>query len=145
MPHEVEQRSLNRGDSVYRGPQIEGLLAAPGGVAMGEAMTDAGKDLLIGADGLTDDFPTGLFQDLANSFSSGNLAGAGVACIVRYEYDIAGEKGCVGSAEVEQHAVAAGDRDNPHSGDARTGVLLLDFHLRQYRRRTGFRAAGGAA
>lgn len=48
-----------------------------------------------------------------------------MAGAVLEQYQIAGEVGGMGTAEVQQHAIATGDRDDLHGGDAGCGVVHL--------------------
>jgi hypothetical protein len=57
-----------------------------------------------------------VFEGAADRFAAGYFADADVAGTVRYDRDGAGEERAVGAAEVEQHAVVAGDRDNLNPG-----------------------------
>ncbi len=63
--------------------------------------------------------PLASSRNAANLLAARHFAGSDMAGIVCEENDIAGEERAVRAAEVQEHAVAAGDGDNPHAGYAR--------------------------
>ncbi len=73
----------------------------------------------------------GVFQGLANALAARHFTDAGVAGVVLEDHDVAGEKRAVGAAQVEQHAVVAGHRNNLHAGDDRgfCGFLWVRYRL----------------
>ena len=99
------------------GAQVEGLVATAAHVTVCEACAHRIQDRLQVADGLALDQHTRIFQRLADLLAAGHLAEAGVAGVVGDEDDVAGEERRVGTGQVQQHAVPAGDRDHTHAGD----------------------------
>lgn len=73
LPQQIEQRRLDRGDGVDGGPQIEGLGAAPTGVAIGEAVTDLAQDALVVTDLRSDDQGLGIPQRPRDLLPAGDL------------------------------------------------------------------------
>ena len=114
LAQQVEQGRFDRGDSVDRGAQVEGLLAAAAGVAVGEAGAHLVEDGLQVADGAALDQRTRILQRLADLLAAGHLAQAGVARVVGDDDDVASEKGRMRAREVQQHAVPPRDGDDTH-------------------------------
>jgi hypothetical protein len=107
--------------------EIKRLLAAAAGIAVGECLAHRGEDVVGGADGLADDERTGVFQGLSDLLAARHLADSGVAGIIRENNDVAGEERRVCAAQIEEHAVAAGDGNHFHRGDdRRTGKAGTD-------------------
>ena len=73
-----------------------------------------------------------IFQRLADAFAAGNFADAGVAGIVLQHHDVAREERPVRAAQVEQHAVMAGDRHDPHRGDDRRAGSGMGYGHRSF-------------
>ena len=119
LAEQIEQRRFDRGHRVDRDAEIEGLLAAATGIAIGEFAAHRRQDVVAGADGLADDEFAGVLQRLADLFAARHLADTGMAGIVGQDHQIAGEERRMRAAQIEQHAVAAGDRDHLHGGDHR--------------------------
>jgi len=80
------------------------------------------QHLLVGTDGLADHQRPRIFQRLADFFTAGHFTDAGAPGVVGQNQDVAGEKRAVGAAEVQQHAVAAGDGNHTQVGDQRGGM-----------------------
>ena len=68
---------------------------------------------LVCADRLADDEFGGVFQRLANRLAPGHLTHARASVVGGQDQQVAREERAVGSAQVQQHAVAAGDRNHP--------------------------------
>jgi hypothetical protein len=125
---------------MHRGAEVEGLVAATGGVPFAEAPVYRLHYLAIRSNRLAEDGWPGFFQHLAYFFAAWNLAGAGTASVIGEQEQIAGEEGRMRATQVEQHAVIAGNRDDPHAGHTRSGLqglqekFLLAWHQREYRR-----------
>ena len=119
LAEQVEQRALDRGDRMHRGAQIEGLQATPGRHRGRQSAAEwsaesRGKKRPRGPQP-----PSRPLREPAVSCRRRNLARAGVAGIVGKHNDVAGEEWRVGAAQVQQHAVVAGNRDYPHAGYTR--------------------------
>jgi hypothetical protein len=119
LPQQVQQRRLDRRDGVDRRAQVEGLQAAAAGVAVGELALHLGEDALLRAERLPDHERARVLQRLADLFAAGNLADARATGTVGQDQEIAREERAVRAAEVEQHAVASGDRDDAQLADDR--------------------------
>src|SRR3989304_2080690 len=110
-----------------RRAQVEGLESAPTGIPVGERASHGIENVVIGPDRTAHDQPPGIFQRPTDPLAAGNLADSRVARAVFQDDDVSREKRAVRPAEVEPHAVPAGDRDDLHSGNDRcSGGNLLD-------------------
>ncbi len=78
---------------------------------------DESKQLAVARDLLALQQFRGLADGPGNLLAAGNLAEPGVAVAVGDDDDVAREEGPVGAAEIEQHAVVAGNGDDLDSGD----------------------------
>ena len=155
LPQQIEQRGFDRGDGMDGDAHIEGLKATPGRVAIAKALLHGLQNLAVSTDGAADDRGARIFENLADPGAARNLAGAGMPGIVGQQHDIAGEVRRVGAAQVQQHAVAAGNRNHTHAGYTRRGrnSLWLDttevFQIRpaspivKYCRRSGHGPCSG--
>src|SRR5450631_4537619 len=103
---------------------IEGLQATPGRVSITKAGSYGLQNLEVRSDGAADNLTGGIFEDLADPGAARNLAGAGMPGVVGQQHYIAGEVGRVGPAQVQQHAVAAGNRNHTHAGYTRRGTRM---------------------
>ena len=95
-------------------PQVEGLRAAAAGVAVGERAAHVVEHGVVVADAAADDDRAGVLEGAADRLAAGHLADAGVAVGVGEDDQVSGEERAVRAAEVQQHAVVAGDRDHRH-------------------------------
>jgi hypothetical protein len=75
------------------------------------------------ADRLADDQRRGILQRLADLLAARHFADAGAAGAVGEDQQVAREERAVRAAQVEQHAVAAGDGDRLQRGDDGGGAL----------------------
>ena len=88
---------------------------------------------MVRGDGGTDDCQRGLFKDLADLGSPWHFTGARMPGIVGQHHDITGKEGSMGAAQVQQHAVAAGNRNHPHAGySRRRGEFPVVVHHPEY-------------
>jgi hypothetical protein len=101
-----------------RDAKVKGLVAAAAAVAVGKPCAQGVQDLVPGADRLAFDQLTRVFQGVADFLAAGDFAHAGAAGAVGQYQQVAGEERGVGAAQVEQHAVLAGNRNHLHAGDA---------------------------
>src|SRR3990167_773813 len=99
--------------------QVEGLQAAPARVAVGEGLAHLVEQAVEAADGLAHQQGAGIFQGLADGFATGNLADADAPGIVLENENIAGKEWAVGTTQIEQHAVVAGNRNHLQLSDNR--------------------------
>ena len=129
LAQQVKQRGLHGGDGVDGDTQVEGLQAAARAVSGRKGAAHLVEDALVLADRLADHQAAGILQGLADALAAGHFAHAGVAAAVLEDHDIAREVGAVGAAEVQQHAVVAGDGDDLEVGDYRGihGAFLAEF------------------
>ena len=116
LPEQIEQRGFDRGERVNHDAQVKGLKAAAAAVAVGKGLPYHVEHRVIGADRLADDQRPRVVQRLTNALAARHLAGAGAAGAVFQDDDVAREERTVRAAEIEQHAVFAGDRDDQHFG-----------------------------
>ncbi len=134
LAEQVEQRGLDRGDHVvqaqvdlvrlaqhgglgFGGHLVSGRLRGAGGIA-GNGIPQTVECAVVEADRLVDDQRPAALQRLADAFATRYFADAGVTGIVGKQHQVAGEVGGVCAAEVEQHAVVAGHRNDLHALDA---------------------------
>src|SRR5262249_45042820 len=130
LAQQIEQRRFHRGHRVDHHAQVESLLAAAAGIAVGELFTDRGEDIVTGPDGGSDDEWTRILQRAANFVASRHLANADVTRIVRKDNEVARKERPLRPGEVEKHAVAARDRNDVHArDDGRTGKTAADRFL----------------
>src|ERR1700722_14826323 len=111
---------------------IERLRSAAAGVAIRKALANGCENLVVPGDFLSQDRGTGLFKHLTDPFAAGNFAGAGMPSIIREDHQVSGEEGRVRSTQVQQHTVAARNRNHSHAGYAWGGPNVL--HERKYLR-----------
>ncbi len=84
----------------------------------GEHRAQAVEHPVVSAYRLADDQRAATLQCLTDTLATGYLTDTGVAGIVGEQHQVASEVGGVCAAEVEQHAVVAGHRDDLHALDA---------------------------
>src|SRR5262249_46611900 len=77
------------------------------------------------ADRPSDHQATRILDGLADLFATRNLTNAGVTGAVGEDREVAREERAMRSAQVEQHAVAPGNGDDPEVGDLRGGHGIL--------------------
>ena len=92
LAEQIEQRRFHRGHRMDHDAQIEGLLAAAAGVAVGERCAHRRQDVVAGADGLADDERARVLQRLPDLLAARHLADAGMAGIVGEDHEVAGEE-----------------------------------------------------
>ena len=101
--------------------QVKSLVAATAAVAFGKGGAQAVENVVYVAQRLAFDEWAGVFQGVADFFTTRHFTHAGAARTVGQDKQVAGEKRAVRTAQVEQHAVMAGDRNDLHTGDAGRG------------------------
>ena len=116
LAQQIQQRRFNPGHHVNGSAQIEGLQAAAAGIAVGKLVTHGAQHIFVLAQRFTHHQRRGVFQGLADLFAAGDFANARVPGVIFDDNDITGEVRRVRAAQVHQHAVMPGDRDNLHSG-----------------------------
>ena len=121
LTQQVEQGRFDRRHRVDRRTQVERLQTAPARIAVGEGLPDARHQLGPAVDRLADEQFGGVEDGLADLLAARHLAQAGPAGAVPDEDDVAGEERAMRAAEVEQHAVVAGDRHDAEGLDRRDG------------------------
>ena len=117
LAEQIEQCTFDRRDGVNRRAQIEGLNSAPASIAVAETFTDGIENRVVAAKVLADDKGFCLFERLTDFFTAGNFADSGLAGGVFQDDNIAREERPVRAAQIEQHAVVSGNRDDEHFGD----------------------------
>jgi hypothetical protein len=100
-----------------RGPLVVRLEAPARGVPVAEAGRHRCQDVVRDTDGLPQHQGTRVLQGLTDALAARDLAHSLAASVVRQDHDVAREEGRVRTAEVEQHAVVPGDRDDAHLRD----------------------------
>ena len=118
---QVEQGRFSGSDRMDGDAQVKRLLAAPATVALGKLRAHGVEDGVVAANRLAHDECARVFQRLADLFAAGHFTHTRVACAVGQHQDVAGEERAMGTAQVHQHVVVAGDRDHPQGGDAGGG------------------------
>lgn len=122
LTEQVEQRRFDRGDRVHGDPKIEGLRSPAAGIASGEGRPDGTQRGVVAADRRSDHQLTRVLQGTTDGFAAGYLAHTDAAVGIGEHHQVPGEVRGVGAAEIEQHAVASGNRINGHLGDDGSGV-----------------------
>ena len=95
------------------------MIAASSGVAIRKFLAYRVEHGIVRADRLTDDKRFRVFECLADFLATGNFPYAGMAGIIFQDDHIPRKKWPMCSAEIQQHAVMAGDGDDEHFGDDR--------------------------
>ncbi len=116
LAEKVEEGGFHRRHRVDGDSQVEGLEAAPAGIPVREAAPHRGEHPVPGAERLADHEVAGLLQHATDALAAGDLAEAGGAGGVGEHHKVAGEERAVRAGEVQQHAVASGDRHHLHVG-----------------------------
>ena len=119
LAEQVEQGALEPGHGVDRGPQVEGLLPATADIAVGEAPLHFGQQLLLPTERLVREQAGRVDDHRRDGRAAGCLADAGAARSIADDDEVAGEERPVRAAQVEQHAVGTGDRNDADLADAR--------------------------
>src|SRR5439155_22067750 len=104
-------------DGVDRHAQVKGLQSAPAGITLGERALHALEDAQVIADRLVHHKLAGVFERLADLLAARNFADPGATVAVGQDHQVAGEERPMRTAEVQQHAVAAGDRNDLKTSD----------------------------
>ena len=117
LAQQVEQGRFNRGNGMDGGAQVKRLLAAATAVALGELLLHLLQDALVLTNRLSYHQRACVLQRLPNLLAAWHLAHAGAACAVGQYQQIACEEGAVGTAQVQEHAVAPGNGDNAQLTD----------------------------
>src|SRR5271163_3899196 len=115
---------------------VKGLRSTAASVAMSEALANGRENLVVPGDFLSQYRGTGLFKYLTDPFAAGNFAGAGMPGIIRKYHQVSCEEGRVRSTQVQQHTVAARNRNHSHAGYTRGRPNALH-------ERKSLRSAGG--
>ena len=100
LPQQVEQCGLDGGYRVDGGAQVEGLLAAATGVAVGEPDLHVLQHLSMRANRLAHHQLAGFVQRLPDLLAAGHFADTGVSGAVGQDQQVAGKKRAMGAAEV---------------------------------------------
>ena len=116
---QVEQGRLDGGDRVDGGAQVEGLQPAAARVAVGEVAAHLRQHRMQVTDAAPLDQRAGVFQRLPDGFAAGHLADPGATRAVGNDDQVAREEGRVRARQVQQHAVAPGNRDRLQRSDDR--------------------------
>ena len=107
---------------------IKGLKATPDRIAVAKAGPHGLQNFEVRSDGPADHHRAGTFENLADPGAARHLAGAHMPGVIGQQHNIAGEVRRVGSAQVQQHAVATGNRNHTHAGYARRGIPMAGHH-----------------
>ncbi len=122
LAQQIQKGRLYGRHGMDGGAQIKSLKAAAAGITVGKLALHLLQDLLVRAYGLADHEVASVFQSLADFFAARHLTHAGAPGVVGEDQDVARKKWAVCAAEVQQHAVAAGDGDHAQGGDTGSGV-----------------------
>ena len=119
LPEQIEHRGFHRRDRVDRRAQIEGLEAAAAGVTVGKARAHRVERRLHVAERLADHELGRIDQRAQDLLAARDFTDAGIAGAVGQDQKVAREIRTVRTGEIEQHAVAAGDRHRAQRFDDR--------------------------
>ncbi len=128
LAEDVEQGGFDGGHRVHGDPQVECLRAATARVAVAEGVAQIVEHGVVVADTAADDDLARILQGAADRLAARHFTDAGVAVGVGDDDEVSGEERPVCAAEVQQHAVVAGDRDHRHvadDGNTHRSLLLL--------------------
>ena len=127
FPQEIEQCRLQCRHGMDRDTQIKGLQAPPSGIPVRKTPAHRVEDIVVAADGLADDKGFRILQCFPDTLAPGNFTYSRIAGVVFEDDDVAREKRAVRTAQIEQHAVPPGNRNDLHPGnDRRPGGALPD-------------------
>ena len=135
LSQQIEQRRFDPGNDVFH-PQVDlvrlpeqgrlrrrrYLMLLAAGVLVGDRLANAVERAVEAADGRTHHQRHGLFQRAQDAGAARYLAHADMAGAVFQHDQVARKERRMCAAQVEQHAVMAGDRDYLHFRHNRTGV-----------------------
>ena len=121
LAEQVKQGAFNRRDGMDGHAQIKSLVAATAAVPPGKCGAQAVENVVPVAQHLAFNQGAGVFQGVADFFATRHFTDAGAARTVGQDQQVAREKRAVRTAQVEQHAVMAGDWDDLHTGDVGRG------------------------
>ena len=127
LAQQIQQRAFQRRLDMHGGAQVEGLQAAPAGIAVGETAAHLAENIVPGAQTGADHQVAAVFQGLADFLAARHFAHAGIAGAVGQDHQIAGEIGAMRARQVQQHAVLSGHRNDFHIRDARRAGDLSDM------------------
>ncbi len=119
LAQQVEHCRFNTGHHVNGGAQVKGLQPAAARITVGKLITYRIQDIFVRAQGFTHHQRDRVFQGFADLLATRDLAHTGMAGVIFDNYDITGEERGMGAAQVHQHAVMTGNRDDLHGGDNR--------------------------
>ena len=117
LPQQVQQRALNGGNGMYGHPQVKSLKTTTAAVTVCKSHAQSVQYIVPTTQSLSQHQRRGVFECEANFFAAGHLAHACVTVAVCQDDQIASKKWPMGTAQVEQHAVVAGHRNDLHAGD----------------------------
>ena len=115
LAQQVQQGAFDGGHGMDGHAKVKGLLAASAAVAVGKALAHGAQHRVVATNRLAFDERTRVFQGLADLLAAGHLAHAGASAGVGQHHQVAGEKRTVRAAQVEQHAVMPGHRNDLHA------------------------------
>jgi hypothetical protein len=93
------------------------LQAVTGSVSIGKLLPHSIQNAIPVANPLSDDQRFRIIENFADLLSARNFSGASSPGVVCYQNYIAREERRVRPTEIEQHAVIARDRNDPHARD----------------------------
>ena len=117
LSQQVQQRAFHGGDGMDGHAQVKGLQATATTVLVGKSHAQGVQNLVPVTHRLAQYQGLGVLQGQADFFAAGHFAHAGVAVAVGQDDQVAREKRAVSAAQVQQHPVMAGHRDDLHAGD----------------------------
>ena len=113
----VEHGGFHRRLDMDRGSEIEGLQAAPAGIARAEAAADFRHHARVRPEPRLHHQRAAFLQRLPDRFATRHFAEAGAPVFIGQHQHVAGEERRVRPAEVEQHCIVPGYGHHAHADD----------------------------
>jgi hypothetical protein len=118
LAEQVKQGAFDRSDCMYGDSQVKSLVATARAIPVSESFAHAVQDMVPVAKRLAFNQFTGIFQCFADFFPAWHFADTDMSETVRQDKKIAREKRTMSPAQVQQHTVAAGYRNDLYSLNA---------------------------
>ena len=119
LAQQIEQCGFESGDGMDGGAKVKSLVPAPARIAVCKLFAHRVEGVVPRTHGLAHDKRPGIFQRLPDALPARHFAHACLAGVVLQDHDIAREVRAMRAAQIEQHAVMPGHRDNLHGGNDR--------------------------
>jgi len=116
LSEQIEKCGLDSSYCMYCHPQVIGLKATSAGILLAVFLPDQTKDVVVFSQTLSPDQILCFIKEFPYFLTARHFADPGMTGIVLHYDNIPGEERPVGTAEVQQHAVATCYGDHCHLG-----------------------------